>query len=210
MKVTNIFNSALKLAPAFIGSSMLAVGALSAPANALTSTCPESIIGAVSGSAACEYSDSANQDFLNANPITVNAEAFFSFTDWAFGGKIGENAGYTGSGEGQSGIWNIANVIQDSWSDVMLVFKSGQGTTLTGYLLEDGVTSGTWNSPFLKSVFNFNGQGPRDVSHISVYYREGEVTPPPIEVPEPGVVFGLAMAGAGIVTSRRRKSVSNA
>lgn len=210
MKVTQIFTSALKSAPAIAGSSMLAAGvfALSAPANAATLGCPTGLTGLVSGTSSCEYSTTADQDFLNTNPMTVNSEAFFNFTDWAFGGKVGENTGYVGSGEGLSGSWNISSVIQSSWSDVMLVFKSGQGTTLVGYLLEDGATSGTWDSPFLKSVFNFNGGAVRDVSHISVYYRQGE-DGPGTEVPEPGSLAALAIAG-GFIVSRGRKALKNA
>lgn len=205
-------NSLVKSASAFIGTSMLAasVFTLVGTANAATFACPTSpnnIADNVTGTSACEISDNANQDFLNTNPMTVNGEAFFNNTDWVFGGKIGENTGYIGTGSGQSGIWGISSAILSSWDDVMLIFKSGQGTTLVGYLLTDGVISGTWTSPFEEPPFNFPGNGPKDVSHISVYYR-GQNTPP-IDVPEPSLMLGLAFAGAGLVASRRRKSVAN-
>ena len=123
--------------------------------------------------------------------MTVNAEEFFGFTDWSFGGKIGENAGYAGKGSGKSGAWDISSVVQSAWDDVMLIFKSGNGTTLTGYMLKDGVTSGTWNSPFAK-----------DVSHISVYYRDVPENNPPERVPEPGLMTGLLVAGAAVIAQR--------
>lgn len=191
-KVTSLF----KTAPVWLGSALLAGTVAFAPsAEAATLTCSPDVAGRVSGTQACEYSDTANQDFLNTSPMTVNAEEFFTFTDWSFGGKIDENAGYEGVGEGQSGTWDISSVFQNTWDDVMLVFKSGNDTTLTGYLLADGVNSGSWQSPFTK-----------DVSHISVYYRDV----PSEDVPEPGLITGLLMAGAVVVTQRHRKASSKA
>ncbi len=180
---------------------MLAGTAAFAPsAEAATFTCSSSLAGRVSGASACEYSDTAKQDFLNTNPMTVNAEEFFDFTDWSFGGKIGVNAGYAGKGEGKSGAWDISSVVQSAWDDVMLIFKSGNGTTLTGYMLQDGVTSGTWNSPFAK-----------DVSHISVYYRDvPSENPPPARVPEPGLMAGLLVAGAAVIAQRHRNASGKA
>ena len=112
-----------------LGSALLTTGIVSAlvtaPAHAATLACSADVASKVTGTSACQYSDTAEQDFLNTNPITVNAEKFFGFTDWVFGGKIGENTGYAGTGEGKSGTWNISSVFQNTWDDVMLVFKSG-------------------------------------------------------------------------------------
>ena len=189
---------------ALLGSALLATGVAStlvtAPANAATLTCSPSVASKVTGTTGCEYSTTADQDFLNSNPMTVNAEEFFDFTDWAFGGKIGQNSGYAGQGSGQSGTWNISSVFQNTWDDVMLVFKSGNNTTLTGYMLADNVTSGSWNSPFLQP-----GKDPKDVSHISVYYRTGEPNNPPAAVPEPASLMALGLVGSGMFFARRRK-----
>ncbi|MBD2022590.1 PEP-CTERM sorting domain-containing protein [Leptolyngbya sp. FACHB-36] len=164
----------------------------SVPAHAFTIGCPSSIADNVTGTSGCQYSDSANQDSVSPNrPLTVNQEGFFGITNWSFGGKIGTNSGYAGTQSGQSGSWNLASVFQSSWTDVMLIFKSGNGTTLVGYELKDGVKAGNWTSPFESSLFG--GNNTKDVSHISVYYREGGNS---AAVPEPATILGTMAAGS--------------
>jgi hypothetical protein len=126
--------------------------------------------------------------------MTVNAEAFFGYTDWAFATKtdLADN-------RGQSGTWDISSVFQNTWNDVMLVFKSGNNTFLTGFMVQDGVTSGNWTTPFNK-----------DVSHISVYYRAGAEQPPVSSVPEPATLMGLGLVASGMVVARRRKAGQSA
>lgn len=194
-----------KIFATLVGSSILAAGILaaSAPAKAATFACssvPGSIADNVTNTSGCEISDTADQDFLNTNPITVNAEGFFGFTDWKFSSKTEYQAGNTA----QSGTWDISSVFQNSWDDIMLVFKSGQGTELVGYMVEDGKTSGTWTSPFEEPPFNFPGNGPKDVSHLSVYYRQGTGTPQ--SVPEPGSLVALSLLGGAMVLSRRHNA----
>ncbi|NET01860.1 MAG: PEP-CTERM sorting domain-containing protein [Sphaerospermopsis sp. SIO1G2] len=179
----------------------------SAPTHAATIACSTDISGLVTGTSACEVSDSANQDFLNRNPMTVNAEEFFGNNDWVFGGKIGENAGFNGQGSGQSGNWDISSVVQSTWNDVMLVFKSGNGTFLTGYEVTDGVTSGTWSSPFPQFKNNGDPKAPKNVSHISVYHRVYGETPR--RVPEPASLIGLGIVASGMVMARRRQVAHN-
>lgn len=195
---------------AFIASAAIVTGTVAtlatAPAYAATFACESSISGLVSGTSACERSDSANQDFLNT--MTVNTEEFFDINNWVFGGKIGKNAGYLGTGEGKTGTWDISSVVENTWDNIMLVFKSGQGTTLVGYQLEDGVTSGSWSSPFLKSVFGFNGGAVKDVSHVSVYYTIKDPEPPVAQVPEPTTLLALGLVAGGMAVSRRRKFCS--
>lgn len=210
-KAANLASSMLKSVSVLIGSSMLTAGivALSTPAHAFVLGCPSGIADNVGGTSGCQYSNSANQDSVSPNsPLTVNQESFFGFTNWKFGGKIGDNAaaGYTGNGSGQSGTWNIASAFQNTWQDVMLVFKSGRNTTLVGYMVNDNVTSGTWNSPFEKSLFDVPNT--RDVSHISVYYREGSGSS--AAVPEPTTMAGLALAGTGFAAMRRRRATAKA
>ncbi len=74
-----------------LGSAALATGMTLAatimPAQAATLACPAATAAKVTGSSMCEISNTATQDFLNTNPITVNQEAFFGFTDWEFAEK---------------------------------------------------------------------------------------------------------------------------
>jgi hypothetical protein len=184
-----------------MGSTTLVLGtvALAQPALAATSACTPQISGFVTNVGSCEVSDTASQDFLNTNPMTVNAEEFFSFDDWIFAEKIGGDEsidiGARGDGEGQSGSWSIASDAFSNWSDIMMVFKSGNRTFLTGYQL-DGQTSGTWQSPFLQ-----DRGGPKDVSHISFYVR-GSGDDDSTGVPEPGMMIGLGAVAFGLVRKR--------
>ncbi len=167
------------------------------------------ISGKVTGTTDCTISDE-NQDSVSPNkPLTVNAgEGFFGYTNWEFGGKIGSNAGYDGPKGGQSGEWDISQAIEDNWGDIMLVFKSSSGTNLVGYQLADGVESGDWKSPYEKPAFNFNGNNIKDVSHISVYYREGKKLAKR-KVPEPTSILGLAAVSGLAASSLKRKRKSS-
>ena len=181
---------------------------LDAVSSSSGSTSSYDILGKVTGTTKYTISDEFQDSVSPNKPLTVNeGEGFFGLTDWMFGGKIGSNAGYDGPQGGQSGSWDISKAIEDNWGDIMLVFKSGQGTTLVGYQLADGVESGTWKSPYEKAALDFNGGNIKDVSHISVYYREGKKQVKR-KVPEPSSILGL-VAVSGLVGSslkRKRKS----
>ncbi len=190
-------------------TTVLGFGVISAPAHAAgfssCSTSEYDISDSVTGASNCEISNDFNQDFVSPNkPLTVNEAGFFGSNDWIFGGKIGSNSDYNGTAGGQLGSWDISNVISNTWDDVMLVFKSGQGTQLVGYQLNDGVTSGTWESPFEKTAFDFKGKNLKDVSHISVYYKQAE-KPQKRSIPEPTSILGLLGIGAfGTVSTFKR------
>lgn len=164
-------------------------------AQASLTTCPANITTNVSGAAACEYSQASTQDFLNTAPMTVNADGFFSFTDWVFAGKIGETAGFDGSGSGMSGTWSIPQLAAE---DIMLVFKSGSSTTLVGYLLADGIVSGDWSSPFENPPF-VDLKNTKNVSHISVYTR-GTTQ----ELPAPSPLALMALPLVSLLRRRKR------
>ena len=172
----------------------------------------------VSGAEDCTISTEYGQDYLTTDPLTVNeSPGFFGETNWEFGGKIGVDEGYLGDGSGQSGTFDFSNVDTSDWENVMLVFKDGSGTYLTGYLLLDGVDSGTWSTPFITEAsdggaYNFNG-GDKDVSHISVYYTvassstttaAASLTLNSAAAPEGEQVagLGLALAAAGFLKRR--------
>ncbi len=186
-----------------MGLAAVSTLAIGHSAQAFTVGCPASIANDVSGSISCGIA-TANQDSVASNrPLTVNTESFFGKTDWTFGGKLGEGTyANAGKGSGQTGTFNLAGLVRNPLDSVMLVFKSGQNTTLVGYLLGAGVTSGSWSSPFDSSVFNVPNT--RDVSHVSVYYREGSSA----AVPEPTTMAGMALAGAGLTAYRRRRAAA--
>jgi hypothetical protein len=174
------------------------------------------VSGYVSGAVDCTVSDDFSND---APPPTVvnTPTGFFDFTDWLFGGKIGVNAGYTGTGTtvdgegaigGQIGTYAITALGAATWQDIMLVFKDGGGTTLVGYLLDNGVLAGTWQSPFVSALFpEANGNDTKDASHISVYYRECTANCAPVEpIPIPGGILLLisALGGLGFLARARK------
>ena len=201
----NTFSSFRNTVSVLVGSSVLAVGALtlSAPAQAGTLSCPSNVAAqgpSASTWSACQISDSNGQDFVNggnANSanFTVNEDAFFGKTDWLLGGRTNFDPSPL------SGSWSLPS-LPSGITDVMMVFKGGQ-SNIVSYLLNPGTTGGTFTSPLFKPS-NGNQQG---VSHYTFYYRQGEATPPTPSgaVPEPTTMLGLAIAGGGLVAARRRK-----
>ena len=201
-----MLNSTLTASLSVLGTAIAtSLVTLATPAQAAILGCPAGTADNVTGAAACQYSTTATQDSVSPNkPLTVNQDGgFFGITNWAFGGKIGEVTGFNGTGSGQSGTWNLSSIFNPTWDNVMLVFKSGKDTTLVGYQLAQDVTSGSWSSPFESSLFS-ELANTKDVSHISVYFQEGSGSSS--AVPEPTTMAGLAIAGAGLAASRRRKA----
>lgn len=159
-------------------------------------TCPESpvsYVSLVSGTTACQYDTSVGQDF-NHDPLTVNTQGFFGFEDWSV-----INHGV--SANGTSGSWSFDADFWSSYTEIMLIFKSGSlqsGSFLVGYLVEANTSSGTWASPFRSPLFNF--KNPKDLSHIS-YYGRGL---PQVTVSEsnPLLLMLIGLMGLGFIRRR--------
>lgn len=156
---------------------------------------------------------------LNANdndvpqPGFVNTAAFFGKSDWLFDEKfdnlIDSSNLFDFSGTAQSGTFTKVGTW--SYSDVMFIFKDGAGTNLVGYLINTAVAiGGIYNSPFEQSAFpNASGNNTKDISHISVYYRNtsnGGGGGTGGQVPEPGVVALMGIGLLGMGASRIRKA----
>jgi len=188
----------------FAVAACLSLGTLAyGSASAAVLACPLDISTLVSGSTACQYTLDAADDDVSAVPFTVNQEAFFSFTDWQFDSRIFDSP--TGAG-GQAGTWDITSIFDSSWTDVMLIFKGGASVGfdvngLAGYLLQDGVLSGTWDSPFINPPFTDLGVGQTsNTLHINVYFRSDDN-----EVAEPTTLALLAFGLVDLGIARRRQ-----
>jgi len=180
----------------------------------------------IQANAGCQYSDTLNQDNTNP-PLLVNTDGgMHSFTDWIFGGKENWNdnsgafddhapgtpdIGLNITADNQlSGDWSIDDV-WGIYESIALVFKDGANTTLVSYLLVDGDTSGTWDSPFTNPPFtNLRDDQIKGVSHVSAYMRIGEGGgTPPSAIPEPGTValFSIGLIGMGLSRIRGNRKV---
>jgi len=173
------------------------------------------ISGKVSTATACTILgplDGAQND--NPMPGFVNGESFFGISDWLFDGKWNSEKDATGAtifvdtsglfdftGGGSTGAFSYVG--GTGISDIMFVFKDGAGTNLVGYRVTR--TNGIYDTPFTNPPFPLSGNTTeKDVSHISVYYREGGT--PPFQIPEPGMLLLLGAGLVGLGMARRRKA----
>ena len=138
------------------------------------------------------------------NPFQVNEDQLFGFSDWQFQGKDAESIDISNAFPAYNtltGDYNLNSFVKDSWTNIMLVLKGGQGNinpeNYVGYLVAQDNTgnwTGTWTTPFMNKQGN-----DADVSHISLYYREGTTT----EIPTPALLPGLI--GMSVASLRKKK-----
>jgi hypothetical protein len=156
----------------------------------------------VTNTVGCQYVDPATNSTNDqgANGFDINTElapGFFGFNDWIRNGNYFDNL------SSATGSFDLDTIVFDTianWqaaSDVLLVLKDGNNvSTLVGYLYDqtqDGnfsVVANPWLELYGKS---------KNISHISVYYREGD----PV-VPTPAAVLP-ALFGMGMAAVRRKK-----
>lgn len=143
----------------------------------------------------------------NDSLALVNDKGFFGIGDWLFDGKWDKgDSGFADTsslfdftGGGKSGGFSYVGA--PGIADILFIFKDGAGTNLTGYLVTQA--AGTYTTPFTRLPFPLQGNATvKDVSHVSVYYREGALTP--ASIPEPGVLIlmGAGLLGLGYARSR--------
>jgi len=169
---------------------------------------PYDISGKVTNTSNCQILDPIGgiNGPDNDNVLAINTAQFFGFADWVSGGKydnMDSNGGddlsnlFDFTGDASSGSYTYVGGTPIP-TNLMLIFKSGSDTNLVGYLLKSPY-SGDYSSPFTNPPFPLGNPTVKDISHISVYYRngrdDGEGTPTG-DVPEPAT---LALVGLGLL-----------
>lgn len=196
---------------AICGSANAAVLACSGTGYDISNRVQNSIGCTILGPLDGQVNDSVNGA---ASTYTVNINNFFSFNTWKFDGKYQDGADssslFNFTGGGASGTYKFVG--SNIYSQLMLVFKDGQGTNLVGYLVNASSASKDYSTPFSDPPFDLPGNSTsHDISHISVYYQLGDPPVPPTgKTPEPGTIaiLGLGLLSLGFASLGSKKKLS--
>ncbi len=129
----------------------------------------------------CDVGDTNNDKVGGNADLYVNQHEIFGMNSWEFLGKPSND-----------GTYNVGT----DYSHYIVVLKGPNAFNYVAYKVDPG-SSGTYNT----TAF-----GGKDVSHISIYGKDGDTPPPPPEVPLPAAGFLLIAGLSGFALLRRRKA----
>lgn len=200
-----------------LGMRSYALGALAgltlavAASGASAATCSAFVLTGVTPTTDCYVGEAGVGGSGNDSAAILNSvlpSGLFGLTGWELiardndlnGTDTGNASALTVSGSLQSGILSLAASLYATYSDIVIVLKSGGGLDpdfWVAYKAGTGSTLFDYESIFVNRRGNIG-----DISHISVYGVPGE-TPAPVPLPAAG---WLMIAGlGGLAALRRRK-----
>jgi len=150
-------------------------------------------ISDVSGATDCWGAfDGNNAGAQGADPIIIDGMEYFNISQWDQGqNNSGMDIGLdvTPSTPSQSGDWAVSNdPTVFNPAGFLIVLKAASMPGYGVWLMDPTVRSGTWHVSW-----------GADLSHLTIYAKDGVPVVPPAAIPEPATVllFGSGLAGLG-------------
>jgi hypothetical protein len=157
-----------------------------------------------------------SQDGISNNDSVADLNAgtgFFGTNDWSQITKIDTNStqnaynngiliisnGVRSGNDLVSGDWSILSSLWQTYDAITLVLKDGNkdGVFYTAWLLQEGISSGSWAMP------------DRNLSHMTIYGSNTDLaTDNPPAVPVPAAVWLFGSGLLGLIGAARRKSAA--